>query len=65
MPWTCLVIAGLLEIGWAIGLKHTHGFTRLWPSIATGCAMVGSFALLSLALRTIPVLLPVRAPLAG
>ncbi len=55
MPWTCLVIAGLLEIGWAVGLKYTHGFTRLWPSVATLCAMAASFGLLSAALRTIPV----------
>ena len=55
MAWTCLVIAGLLEIGWAIGLKYTEGFSRLWPSIATICAMIGSFNLLAAALKTIPV----------
>lgn len=55
MAWIYLVIAGLLEIGWAIGLKYTEGFSRLWPSVATVCAMIASFGLLSAALRTIPV----------
>ena len=48
-------IAGLLEIAWAVGLKYTDGFTRLWPSIATGVAVVGSMALLAVALRTLPL----------
>ena len=55
MAWTYLVIAGLLEIGWAIGLKYTVGFSRLWPSVATICAMIASFSLLAAALKTIPV----------
>ena len=55
MAWTLLIIAGLLEIGWAIGLKYTQGFSRLWPSVATVAAMVASFALLAQALKTIPV----------
>src|SRR6478735_6086231 len=55
MAWIYLFIAGLLEIGWAIGLKYTEGFTRFWPSVATGSCMVASFILLALALRTIPV----------
>ena len=55
MAWTYLVIAGLLEIGWAIGLKYTVGFTRLWPSVATISAMMASFSLLATALKTIPV----------
>ncbi len=55
MAWTCLIIAGILEIGWAVGLKYTEGFSRLWPSVATICAMAASFALLSLALKTIPM----------
>lgn len=55
MAWIYLFIAGLLEIGWAIGLKYTDGFSRPLPSIATACAMVGSFTLLSMALKTIPV----------
>ena len=55
MAWIYLVIAGILEIGWAIGLKYTAGFTRLWPSVATIAGMVTSFGLLSVALKTIPV----------
>lgn len=55
MAWIYLVIAGLLEIGWAIGLKYTDGFKRLWPSVWTVAAMVASFYFLSQALRTIPV----------
>ena len=55
MPWIYLVIAGLLEIGWAVGLKYTEGFSRLWPSVATLCAMIASFALLAAALKSIPV----------
>lgn len=55
MPWVVLVIAGLFEIGWAIGLKYTDGFTRLWPSIGTLLAMAISFALLSYAMKTLPV----------
>jgi len=55
MAWTFLVVAGLLEVGWAIGLKHTEGFSRFWPSVMTGCAMTASFVLLALALKTIPV----------
>ena len=55
MAWTYLVIAGLLEIAWAIGLKHTEGFSRLWPSIGTLGAMAASFNLLAVALKTIPV----------
>ena len=55
MAWTYLIIAGLLESGWAIGLKYTEGFTRPWPSVATVAAMIGSFALLAAALKSIPV----------
>jgi quaternary ammonium compound-resistance protein SugE len=55
MAWIYLVIAGLLEIVWAIGLKYTEGFTRLWPSVATIIAMIASFTLLAQALKTIPV----------
>jgi quaternary ammonium compound-resistance protein SugE len=55
MAWVVLFIAGLLEIGWAIGLKYTQGFTKLWPSVATVGAMAVSFLLLSVALKTIPV----------
>lgn len=55
MAWTMLVIAGLLEIGWAIGLKYTDGFTRWVPSALTIVAMAGSMWLLALALRSIPI----------
>ncbi len=54
-PWTLLIIAGLLETGWAVGLKTTDGFTRLWPSIGTAAAIAGSMVLLSLAAREIPI----------
>jgi quaternary ammonium compound-resistance protein SugE len=55
MAWTILVVAGLFEMGWAIGLKYTHGFTRLWPSIFTAVAMAISMYLLSVAARTLPI----------
>lgn len=55
MAWIYLIIAGLLEIGWAIGLKYTDGFSKLWPSIGTIACMIVSFSLLSTALRDIPV----------
>jgi quaternary ammonium compound-resistance protein SugE len=55
MAWMTLLVAGLFEVGWAIGLKHTHGFTRLWPSMATGACMVLSFVLLAQALKTLPI----------
>jgi quaternary ammonium compound-resistance protein SugE len=55
MAWTYLIIAGLFEVGWAIGLKYTNGFTKLWPSVGTIAGMALSFNMLSLALRTIPV----------
>jgi len=55
MNWILLVVAGLFEIGWAIGLKYTDGFTRLWPSVWTVAAMVISLALLGVALKTIPI----------
>jgi len=55
MAWTYLLIAGLLEIVWAIGLKYTAGFTKLVPSLITGGALVASMVFLALALRAIPV----------
>ena len=55
MAWIYLFVAGILEIVWAIGLKYTEGFSRLWPSALTICAMIASFALLAQALKTIPV----------
>ena len=55
MAWIILIIAGLLEIGWAIGLKYTHGFTRLWPSVLTIAAIIASMYLLAVAARTLPI----------
>lgn len=55
MSWLYLCLAGLLEVGWAIGLKYTDGFSRLWPSIWTAAAMTTSLFFLAQALRTIPV----------
>lgn len=55
MAWIILVIAGLLEIVWAFTMKQSAGFTRLWPSLMTLAAMGVSFALLSLAMRTLPL----------
>ena len=55
MAWIILFFAGLLEIGWAIGLKCTDGFTRLWPSVFTLASMIGSVVLLGLALKWLPV----------
>jgi quaternary ammonium compound-resistance protein SugE len=55
MAWLYLVVAGLFEIGWAIGLKYTNGFTRLWPSLWTVAAMILSLGFLGLALKTLPV----------
>ncbi|MFZ5640760.1 MAG: quaternary ammonium compound efflux SMR transporter SugE [Bacillota bacterium] len=55
MAWVYLFIAGVLETGWAIGLKYTEGFSRFWPSIWTIIAMIASFLFLSHALKTLPV----------
>ncbi|MGZ5814316.1 MAG: quaternary ammonium compound efflux SMR transporter SugE [Xanthobacteraceae bacterium] len=55
MAWIYLTIAGLFEIGWAIGLKYTEGFTRLLPSLWTIASMILSIVLLGLALKTLPV----------
>ena len=55
MAWIILVLAGLLEIGWAIGLKYSAGFTRLVPSVLTAVSMLGSVVMLGLALRTLPL----------
>ncbi len=52
--WVALLFAGLFEIGWAIGLKYTDGFNKLWPSLVTLACMIASFQLLSMALRDIP-----------
>jgi quaternary ammonium compound-resistance protein SugE len=55
MEWLYLLLAGLLEVGWAIGLKYTGGFSRLVPSLWTGLAMVLSLAFLGLAMKALPV----------
>ena len=55
MTWLILVAAGLLEVVWAVGLKYTDGFTRLYPTLLTGAAMIGSVLLLGLALRQLPL----------
>lgn len=55
MAWLMLVVAGLFEVGWAIGLKYTEGFTRPWPTIATVTAMLVSIGLLGLAMKSLPV----------
>lgn len=55
MAWVYLLIAGLLEVGWAIGLKYTQGFTKFYPSVATVACAIVSVAFLSQALRTLPV----------
>lgn len=55
MSWVVLLIAGLLEVGWAIGLKYTHSFTRLVPTLATVLSMAASVCLLAVAMRSLPV----------
>lgn len=55
MSWFFLIAAGVLEVVWALGLKHTHGFTRLLPSVITGSAIVASMLLLARATRTLPI----------
>ena len=55
MTWIILIIAGLLEVTWAVGLKYTHGFTKLMPTLWTLTAMLGSIGTLGLALRTLPL----------
>ena len=55
MAWALLVLAGLFEIGWAIGLKYTEGFTRPWPTVWTVSAMIASIVLLAIAVRTLPI----------
>lgn len=54
MNWFMLIIAGLLETGWAVGLKYTEGFTRLWPTVWTVIAILTSLGLLGIAMRTLP-----------
>ncbi|MFP5404368.1 MAG: quaternary ammonium compound efflux SMR transporter SugE [Gammaproteobacteria bacterium] len=55
MAWGILLLAGLFEIGWAIGLKYTEGFTRLWPTVGTVVAMLISLGLLGVAMKSLPV----------
>lgn len=55
MAWILLLIAGLLEVGWALGLKYTEGFTRPWPSVLTLAAMAGSVVLLGIVMKSLPV----------
>ena len=55
MNWFILFVAGLFEIGWAVGLKYTDGFTRLWPTLGTVAAMVVSMGLLGVAMKSLPV----------
>lgn len=55
MAWALLFVAGLFEVGWAVGLKHAEGFTRLGPSLFTAVSLVLSMGLLGLALRTLPL----------
>jgi quaternary ammonium compound-resistance protein SugE len=55
MAWGILVVAGILEMGWAVGLKYPEGFTRLWPTVFTVLSMILSIGLLGLAVRTLPI----------
>ncbi|MDA0688235.1 MAG: quaternary ammonium compound efflux SMR transporter SugE [Proteobacteria bacterium] len=55
MNWAILILAGIFEIGWAVGLKYTDGFTRLWPTLGTVGAMVISIALLGIAMKSLPM----------
>lgn len=55
MAWVILFVAGLFEVGWAIGLKYTEGFTRLWPTVGTVLAMIVSLWLLGIAMKSLPV----------
>jgi quaternary ammonium compound-resistance protein SugE len=55
MKWIILLVAGLLEVVWAVGLKYTEGFTRTWPSVIVTAAMIGSVVLLGIAMKELPV----------
>lgn len=55
MGWTVLIVAGLLEVGWAVGLKYTDGFSRFWPTAATAVALVASMSFLAMALKSLPL----------
>lgn len=55
MAWVLIVVAGLLEVAWSIGMKYTDGFTRLWPSVFTGAGIAASMLLLSQAAKSLPI----------
>lgn len=55
MAWVLLIIAGVFEVGWAIGLKYTHGFTKLVPTLLTAASMIVSLGLLGIAMKSLPV----------
>ena len=55
MPWMLLILAGIFEVGWDLGLKYTDGFTRLWPTVGTVVAMIVSLGLLGVAMKSLPV----------
>jgi quaternary ammonium compound-resistance protein SugE len=55
ISWFLLILAGLFEVAWAVGLKYTEGFTRLWPSVGTVAAMIVSLALLGVAMKSLPM----------
>ena len=55
MAWLILFVAGLCEVGWAVGLKYTDGFTRLWPTVFTGASLLVSMALLGMAVKSLPL----------
>ena len=55
MNWIILIVAGLFEVGWAVGLKYTEGFTRLWPSLGTIISMIISLGLLGIAMKGLPL----------
>jgi quaternary ammonium compound-resistance protein SugE len=55
LEWIILIIAGLFEVAWAVGLKYTEGFTRFWPSVGTALAMIVSVVLLGIAMKSLPV----------
>jgi quaternary ammonium compound-resistance protein SugE len=55
MAWVILVVAGLFEVGWAVGLKYTEGFTRLWPTVWSAASMIISLWLLGIAMKSLPV----------
>jgi quaternary ammonium compound-resistance protein SugE len=55
MAWVILFVAGLFEVGWAVGLKYSDGFTRLWPTVFTAVSLIISMAMLALAMRSLPL----------